>query len=147
MMTLKHNADMHPEASREAEPPPPPPSAVGYVTLRMGETSEKSLSQVAAEAFWPVDSGSVRQVVLVQLSDPDEFVAFGIFPAANHLLHCCKVPFVAWGRQSTDLDTFLQKMTESGAEVGWFAPAPLADMQACVSDIEQKLTQQGLRAA
>jgi hypothetical protein len=148
-MFLKHEEELHATANDEPEPPPETPSAMGKVMLRNtdGTSSEKSIALVAAAAFWPEDSTSVRQVVLVQLSDADEFAAFGIFPDADRVPYCCKVSFVVWGRASTDLDGFLQKMKEAGAEADWFSPVPLEDMRTRIDDIELKSAQLKLLAA
>lgn len=128
-MILNHGS-MHTSSSKEAEPPPPPPGVKGSVTLRMGDTNGPTQQEVISEAthFWPTGSSS-RQVVLVPMADSDEFLAFGIYPVTDHQLYCCRVPFVAWGKVSTDLEVFLSRMTESTAEVGLYSEAPLEVLQ------------------
>lgn len=141
-MILKHNEDFHTNSSREAEPPPDPPSLVGKVVLRMGDTdgptSEKSISEVEAADFWPEGSTYGRQVILVPLTNSNELLAFGIFPAANHV-NCCRVPFVAWINGLTEKNAFCQKMTDGGAEVGEFSPAPLVVLQEYITAFEEGL--------
>jgi hypothetical protein len=132
---ILHHDGMHTSSSKEAEPPPPPPGVKGAVTLRMGDTNDPTQQEGISEAanFWPTGS-SERQVILVPMTDSDEFLAFGIYPVTDHQLYCCRVPFVAWGKVSTDLEVFLNRMTESTAEVGLYSEAPLEVLQQYVDN-------------
>jgi hypothetical protein len=141
-MILKHNEDFHTTSSREAEPPPDPPSLVGKVTLRMGDTngplSEKSISEVNGADFWPVGVTYGRQVILVPLTSSNEVLAFGIFPAGNHV-SCCRVPFVARVQGATEINAFRQKMLDAGAEVEEYNPAPLVVLQEYITAFEASM--------
>jgi hypothetical protein len=144
-MTLMHT-DHHLSANTEIEPPPPPPGAVGTVTWNTG-SSTSTLSGVEAKAFWPAESTSVRQIVLVKLPNSDEFVAFGLYPAVSHPTYCCRVPFTVWGKQSSELNAFLTKMEETGAALLEYTEVPVTAMQNRVDAIKQKSLQQAMLAA
>jgi hypothetical protein len=128
--------DPSPTTQKEAEPPPDPEFLeVGGVALRTGESNVISYLKTIAEvgAFWPADSMLNRQVVLVTLPDSDEFLAFGTFTPVNDPVHCCKTPFVVWGKVSADRELFLMQMG-SEVEVGLYSQAPVAYLQEYINE-------------
>lgn len=69
--------------------------------------------------YWRGVEDSSRRVFLMPLSNPAEFVAFGVFGPSNTVL------FVARGRVGERLGDFLERMKRSGAGVELYARAPL----------------------
>ncbi|QRN96792.1 hypothetical protein JRI60_48760 [Archangium violaceum] len=69
--------------------------------------------------YWRGVEDRSRRVFLMPLSNPAEFVAFGVFDPSNTVL------FVARGRVGERLGDFLERMKRSGADVELYERVPL----------------------
>ncbi len=70
-------------------------------------------------AFWEGAGDISRRAFLMPLSNPAEFVAFGVFGESD------TVHFVARGRVREHLGDFLERMEEAGASATLYARVPL----------------------
>lgn len=71
--------------------------------------------------FWTEGAATTRRTFLMPLSNPLEFMAFGVL-GVSHQLH-----FVAHGRVREDAGAFIDRMKQDGASVELYAQAPLSE--------------------
>jgi hypothetical protein len=83
------------------------------------EPSFYNLEFFGDAAFWEGAGDVTRRAFLMPLSNPAEFVAFGVFGTSD------TVHFVARGRVGEHLGDFLKRMEEAGASATLYARVPL----------------------
>lgn len=71
--------------------------------------------------FWARGDGTARRTLLMPLSNPFEFLAFGVLAPSNEVL------FVARGEVASHLGDFIDQMVQAGASVEFYARPPLPD--------------------
>jgi hypothetical protein len=71
--------------------------------------------------FWARGDGTARRTLFMPLSNPFEFLAFGVLAPSNEVL------FVARGEVASHLGDFIARMVQEGASVEFYARPPLPD--------------------
>jgi len=71
--------------------------------------------------FWPREDATTRRTFLMPLSNPSEFLAFGVLGPSN------KVLFVTRGKVCDHLGDFTARMVRAGASVEFHARPPLPE--------------------
>jgi hypothetical protein len=85
----------------------------------MATTVFYSLKTTGDVDFWGQAGDSARRTLIMPLSNPREFIAFGVLAPSN------EVPFVARGEVLAHMGPFLGRMAQAGASAELYARVPL----------------------
>jgi hypothetical protein len=139
------------QIAQEPVPPPTPPGSGGRIALQGRAENDiitiEGFARLSDLQRWIDVSASERRVILVPVAGTGSFLAFGLTHSSTQPDGVYSSPFVAMGSMGNQLWQLMVQMQRDGAQVEFFAEAPVEGLQQYLSKYDQRLRQSETLAA